>query len=271
MNPLFPVAMILAAVFFRLGQIGHRRWRNRNAALRNKGAVVGWLLAGVLALPAVVYAFYYSRLMGEPVWLYSFRSLPLTELLGSGIGFLAGWLQSTREESGLLKKHFGVMFFPLFFGFVVTVPFLKPLLRPLDWSEFRERWNDGVCLQSTLSSCGPASAATLLKLKGKPASEAALARECFSYAGGTENWYLARAFHRRGFSTKFLHVDVQTASIPSSSIAGVRIQGRGHFIAILGTNAAGITVGDPLFGTLVMPQAELVQRYNFTGFFLVIQ
>lgn len=270
MNPLFPVAMILAAAFFRLGQVCHRRWNNSGAALRFRGAILGWLLAVVLALPAVVYAFYYSRLMGEPIWFYSFRSLPLTELLGSGIGFLAGWLQSTRNENIMLKKHFSVLFFPLFFAFVVAVPFLKPLLRPLDWSEFRERWDGGVCLQSTLSSCGPASATTLLKLKGKPASEAALARECFTYAGGTENWYLARAFHRRGFSTKFLHVDVRTAGIPSPSIAGVRIQGRGHFIAILETNAAGITVGDPRFGTLVMQQTELLQRYDFTGFFLLI-
>jgi len=62
----------------------------------------------------------------------------------------------------------------------------------------------GVCLQTTYSTCGPASSASLLQAFGQDASEQQLARESFTSKGGTEIWYLARAFRRRGFRTNFV-------------------------------------------------------------------
>src|SRR5260370_33026524 len=60
------------------------------------------------------------------------------------------------------------------------------------------------CLQTTYSTCGPASSASLLQAFGQDASEQQLARESFTSKGGTEIWYLARAFRRRGFRTNFV-------------------------------------------------------------------
>jgi hypothetical protein len=48
------------------------------------------------AVPGVVFAAYYLRLFGEPIWLYEFRSLPLTEFSSGGAGFLAGLLHGSQ-------------------------------------------------------------------------------------------------------------------------------------------------------------------------------
>jgi len=126
-------------------------------------------------------------------------------------------------------------------------------------------------MQSTFSTCGPSSAATILKAFGQTASEKELASECLTSRGGTEIWYIARAFRRRGFRTQ---VQVQTAasmSPVSPAIAGVVLPGgAGHFIAILSQTPTEITIADPMKGKLIVKRAELNNYYHFTGFFLII-
>jgi ABC-type bacteriocin/lantibiotic exporter with double-glycine peptidase domain len=124
----------------------------------------------------------------------------------------------------------------------------------------------------TVSTCGPTSAATLLKEFGQNASEEELPRESFTYRGGTEIWYVARAFRRRRLTADFLIQARERISPPAPAIAGVVLPGgAGHFIAILSESADAVTVGDPLRGKLVIPRNELASAYHFTGFFLVIR
>jgi ABC-type bacteriocin/lantibiotic exporter with double-glycine peptidase domain len=155
----------------------------------------------------------------------------------------------------------------------ILVPYLKPLVRPPRWSTFRDRWSDGVCLQSTSASCGPASAATLLKMFGRSATEEELARECYTYAAGTENWFLARAMRRREMDVRFVQIDGLPEKIPWPSIAGVRLRGPsgpGHFIAILGVEGESVVVGDPLVGRLTIRREEWLRRYHGAGFFMTV-
>src|SRR5258708_35747641 len=49
--------------------------------------------AFVLAVPALVYDLYYSKLLGEPIWLYRIRAVPGSELVASFAGLLASWAQ----------------------------------------------------------------------------------------------------------------------------------------------------------------------------------
>ncbi len=116
------------------------------------------------------------------------------------------------------------------------------------------------------------SAATILKSFGERASEKQLATECFTYRGGTESWYLVRAFRRRGFEA---HVVVQSpdiTSLPSPAIAGVVLgRGVGHFIAVLNETADDVIIGDPMKGKLVIKKTELKNYYRLTGFFLVVR
>jgi predicted double-glycine peptidase len=131
-----------------------------------------------------------------------------------------------------------------------------------------------------MSTCGPASAATLLNVLGHPASEQELARESFTSRGGTENWYLARALRRRGLDVAFelrptvdgVLPSVIPDDIPSLAIAGVLLPGRaGHFIAILGSDGDSVTFADPIDGKHTMTRAQLLERYHFTGFFMVVR
>lgn len=127
-------------------------------------------------------------------------------------------------------------------------------------------------MQSSPSTCGPCSAATLLRVFRIHTTERALARECFSYRGGTENWYVARALKRRGLETRYLVTSPQPAAFAFPAMAGVRLggaRGGGHFISILGRQGARYIVGDPLVGRLVLTPSQLRPRYYFTGFFLI--
>lgn len=151
---------------------------------------------------------------------------------------------------------------------VAAAPVIKPVFGPLALHSWEEKWRDGVCLQSTGSTCGPASVATILRYLGREASEAELAREAHSYAGGTEAWYLARAARARGCETRF---DLGQGFDPDGGLpamAGVRLGGLGHFIAILSRNGGHFVVADPMRGREEISADSLTRSYEFTGFHL---
>jgi len=225
----------------------------------------------VLAIPALVYDLYYFKVFGEPVWLYRLRTMPGTELLASTSGLLAGWAQvrlTPRLRLSSLGKQFLV---PAVFALMISFPYLKPLFRPLPSNALREEWKGDACLQSSFSTCGPASAATVIRKLGGHLTEHELAREAFTSKSGTENWYLARALRSHGFTTAFIRSNPSTTPLPA--IAGVRLRnigGSGHFIALLDRRADKLVVSDPMEGLSTNTIAELEQPYEFTGFFLLI-
>ena len=207
--------------------------------------------------------------MGEPGWLYSFRAVPGTELTACGIGLLAGWLQTKRNQSTRLRKQISSGFIPFVMLLCVTIPYLKQIFLRPDWNSFSDRWSDGVCLQSSESSCGPASAATLLKLAGKQVSERQIAQESFTSRRGTENWYLIRAMRRHGLLVEYAINKPGYMDFSFPSIVGVRLGGKtgtGHFVAVLGKAGNSFVIGDPLEGREELTAAELLDRYYFTGF-----
>ena len=77
------------------------------------------------------------------------------------------------------RRIAGMWFFPGILGLGLLIPYVKPMLRPPDWKHFEDRWSEGVCLQTSESSCGPACAATLLRRGGKTATEEQIARASF--------------------------------------------------------------------------------------------
>jgi ABC-type bacteriocin/lantibiotic exporter with double-glycine peptidase domain len=158
------------------------------------------------------------------------------------------------------------------FGFAISLPYLKPVLRPLRADSWREEWQGEACLQSTPSTCGPAAAATVVRRLGGHLSEGELAREAFTCRSGTENWYLARALRRHGFESDFLLSDPSKAPLPA--IAGVRLRSlrnAGHFIALLERDGDKYVVADPMEGLSTNTLADLEGPYEFTGFFLPIR
>lgn len=258
-NPLLIPTALLAVGLFWLGSQLARRFPNVAGALTVSGVVV--------SLPGLCYVVYYFHLFDNALWFYEWRALPLTELCGAGIGFLAGVLQSRFDPETRGER----LVLPVIAAALISVPYLKPILSPLDTSKLHDTCEGEVCMQSTFSTCGPSSAATVLKALGVTSSEKELAKEAFTYQGGTESWYLARALRRRGLNVRF-HIQSPAAmNFPASSIAGVVLPGgAGHFVAILADSPKSVTVADPLKGKMLIPKSESPHYYHFTGFFLVI-
>jgi Peptidase C39 family len=197
MNYWFIPTLLLALILFGIGAL---------LASKLESRLSFWLLTivGVLtSVPAVVFAIYYLRVFNEPLWLYGFRSWPCSELAASGAGFLAGLLHGRYSSKQRFRRIAGRWFFPGTLILGLLVPYAKPILRPPRWGEFQDRWSEGVCLQTSESSCGPACAATLLRQLGKPATEKELARASYTSRSGTENWYLARTLRQRGIQVRF--------------------------------------------------------------------
>jgi hypothetical protein len=259
--PVATITVLGAGSLFYLGELLGKKTDSRFS----KGSL---FVAGVvLAAPGFLFVFYYTHLLDNAAWLYKFRILPFTEFLPAGVGFLAGTLNSWFEPESFGQK----LLVPSALAVLVLIPFVKPLLDPIELGRLRDRCEGEVCMQSTFSTCGPSSAATLLKAFGVDASEKRLADECLTSRGGTEIWYIARAFERRGYRAQVVIQPKENLSLPSPAIAGVVLPGgAGHFIAIMTETSDDVTIGDPMKGKLIVRKADLKNYYHFTGFFLVI-
>jgi hypothetical protein len=263
---LFPtllIASILLAVGIGLGR-------------RAKMPFLFWLciFGLIIALPGIVFAAYYLKIFGEPIWLYKFRSVPFSELSAGGAGFLAGLLHGKFSQGVRFRRIAGRLFFPGILAIGLIVPYLKPLLRPPNWNQFQNRWSRDVCLQTSESSCGPACAATLLRKFGITATEKEIAAASLTSRNGTENWYLARALRARGLNVQFVFSPDLKNPWPYPAIAGVRLAesgGTGHFIAVLDRIGDEYVIGDPITGKSVQSQSDLLGSYEVTGFFMIVR
>lgn len=266
MNLMFVPVLLLGLVAYALG-------------IKAAGMIMGvpkrlaGALTGILAVPGVLYTLYYLHLFDRWRFFYELRAWPGSELLAAGLGFGAAAVTGILGKS---RRHREVLRWVVALGLTLwlLVPYLKPLLDPIALTGLHDEWRDGVCLQSTESSCGPAAAATLLHSVGVNATERELARECFTSFGGTENWHLARALRRRGLTVRYVLTHEQPDRVPTPAIAGVRLwdrHGPGHFLAVLESGDKGLVIGDPRLGRLQQGLDELRHDYWFSGFFMVIR
>jgi len=267
MNYMLIPTLFVALMLFAVG-----KW----AGPRTKGFAFASLciMGFVMAVPGILFAIYYLKCLGEPIWFYQFRSMPFSELSAGISGFLAGLLHGKLSAHERFRRIAGRRFFPGILVLGLLVPYLKPILRPPHWKQFQDRWSDDVCLQTSESSCGPACAATLLRRFGKAATEEQIARASFTSRSGTENWYLARTLRKRGFEVRFAIESDPNRPWPFPAIAGVRLRGSGntgHFITVLDRIGDKYVIGDPLEGRIVRLQSELRNTYEFTGFFMLLK
>ncbi len=267
MNPLLIPVLAVGAGTFALG------WRFA-ARPRSRGAFVAALGVGAAAsLPALLFAAYYLHLFDDAVWFYEVRALPGTELAAGPAGFLAGVLHARVRRHDRLRRVAGTTLLPVGLLFLLATPYLKMIFRPLAAASLRDRWSEGVCIQSTGHTCGPAAAATLLRRFGIETTERDLAEAAYTSSSGTEVWYLARALRRRGLDVRFIQTSSQPETLPAPALAGTRLGGPagiGHFIAVLDAIEDRCVVGDPLVGRKETTLDALRQRYHVTGFFLVV-
>jgi len=256
MNLLGALALVAALVTFSLTFRAAKScsWKVR----------AGWLLAmGVLSFPACLMSLYYLHVLPEWTWFYTFRSWTGSEFCVVPFG-AASALFAT-----FLPRMLLVLLLSAFLGSSL-IPYLKPVLGPIQEGDFADHWEDGVCRQSTFSTCGPASLATILHRHGVKVTEREIARSAHSYQAGTEAWYLARYARAKGMETRFVFRESFDPQIRFPVIVGVKIGASGHFIAVLDCTGGKVTFADPLHGWETLSLDEFQQRYQFTGFHLVV-
>ena len=221
------------------------------------------LVSLVLAIPGASFAAYYTHLFPDQEWYYQFRSFTGTELMVVLVGVAGAIVAAVLPRALLVLPLFGVAAFSI-------APFAKPLFGPIPAEMFREQWIDGICLQSTPSTCGAAAVATILKSLGQDATEVELATEAYSYVRGTEAWYLARSVRARGLAASFVFTDGFSSDAPFPALVGVQLAGSGHFIPILKREGDLYLIGDPLQRREWLSEEQLLERYVFTGFYMPI-
>jgi hypothetical protein len=254
------LALVLAA-FVALHGLG---WQRTTKCSRRTRLAAG-VLATLACLPGAWFALYYLHWLPEPPLLYQLRSLPFGEGFLALFGLAAGiWRNVLPPVIRPVPTAAGL--------FLLAIPFLKPIARPLDPGLLEERWDGDVCYQSSPVTCGPASAANVLRHLGdRNVTERDLARESWSSQSSTEAWHLARALRRRGYRVRFLAPDGLPEKHHLPGILGTGSKMAGHFIAVLEIEDGRIHYIDPLSGRKRMSVEKFLHWHTIEPFFLSIQ
>lgn len=218
------------------------------------------------AIPALCFGIYYLHWLPEEQWMYELRSWRGSEWLFSLLGVFFAGLASLLPRR-LLSLSLLVL------STMAVIPFAKPISGPIANVTFKDKWQDGVCWQSTPSTCGPASVATVLASLGLQASEKEIARAAFSSNTGTEAWYLARFIRSKSFSADFAFArdPLVLPELPMPAVVGVKVGDFGHFIAVLRKDGDNFVVADPMQGREVLPLTKILKRYRPTGFYMTMK
>lgn len=253
------------------GILGH--WLGKRPG---KSWIIGTLAAfGIMALSIPGF---YSRelwftppfswfILGTRKWLWLSTAFPLALCIlatrASTVNL--GWL--LRVLSGAAVFRVGLL------------PAMAPLMAQESMRALKTTiGRDGVCIQSTGFTCGPAAAVTALRALGIHATESELALHfgTSSITGtpddvaaiGLRNLYADQGLiveHRFMRSVEeFREWPAALAVIEYSTF-------QDHFVAILGVTDTMVTVGDPLMGRIQMPIAEFKEKWRQVGVLLRLE
>ena len=134
---------------------------------------------------------------------------------------------------------------------------------------------DGVCMQSTGFTCGPAAAVTALRALGIQATESELAL-CFGTSSltGTPDDVVAIGLRERYADQglvvehRFMRSVEEFRAWPAALAVVEYSTFQDHFVAVLGVTDTMVTVGDPLTGRTQMPIAEFEEKWRRVGVLL---
>lgn len=165
-----------------------------HVVLQSGAAALGWCAAGspgkrrwIMAVGVLLLAT--SLLLADGNLLLAMLPIRDLALVGNqtplAAGLLAGIVAGTLSLARWRRLATAIIFMLIADGAVLLPLVQRP---PVTASQ----WVDGVCLQSTESTCAPAAAATLLHLHGLGGDETTLASWCLTTDVGTTHWGLWR-------------------------------------------------------------------------------
>lgn len=247
------------------------------------GGVVGWWCSR-LRPPwwAVGYAVPLGFIMSATVAWHLPNRLdfpPFTWALAGRCGY-AGYgmasvilLASPMGRLPLRRERLAVLALLVVAGLAALWPFVARGLDQPHLARIATRMDgEGVCLQTTSYTCGPAAAVTLLRQMGLPAEEGRLAMAAkTSSFDGTLPILLARALEReyagqglrarsRGFR------DLQELKSAGPTLAVLKLSFLiDHYVAVLEVTEEHVIVGDPLRGRETLTRKDFEDRWRYAG------
>ncbi len=161
--------------------------------------------------------------------------------------------------------------------FVMSIwPFLAPAFNRNELASLTTRFDgNGVCIQNTGYTCGPASAVTALRRLGFAADEGTLAIAAHTSAAmGTPPDILSHALQDRygkdGLICEYrVFKNLGNLKTTGLTLAVVRFNlFYDHYVTVLAVNDSEVTIGDPAAGLTTLSPAEFEKEWRFTGIVL---
>ena len=197
-------------------------------------------------------------LMGKRKWMVLGVVAPFV------ISLLAVYVESSRMKQ-LLKVVFWICVFRM-----AVMPFAAPLASLRELSRAKTVVDpNGVCMQRTGYTCGPAASVTALRMLGLEAEEGSLAIGMgSSRLTGTPDDVLAaglrRAFGGQGLTVEHRYLEslAEAADWPVW-IALIRYKPfLDHFVTVMKMDAEHVTLGDPARGLRTMTRADFEKEWR---------
>jgi predicted double-glycine peptidase len=196
----------------------------------------------------------------------------------AAFGFFATMLLTTPLSRVPQKRNRALISFLMvvIVFFMAIWPFIAPMVDRKELSQLQTKIDsNGVCLQSTDYTCGPASAVTALRKLGFPAEEGQIAiLSCTSFQEGTPLDMLADGLNRQ-YAANGLSVncrvfhdisDLKQAGLTLAIIKyGLFVD---HWVTVLGVTDSEVIVGDPLGGLDHLSYQQFAKKWRFIGIVL---
>jgi hypothetical protein len=257
------------------------------------------MAAALVALTGVLLGHLFSRLP-KPYWTFGyFIPLALVLIYGVALHFPAlsfitpiSWMMLGRRKFAILgfvaamvlmtplsrlplkrDRRVIIVLMAVIIFFMSVWPFLAPAFNRNQLVRLQTRMGgDGVCLQNTGYTCGPASAVTALRRLGLPADEGDLAILSFtSSMTGTPPDILAEVLQKK-YGKDGLIVEYRTFNdIAELKRAGLTLAVIkfgfmvDHYVTVLEVTDSEVVVGDPLNGLDKMSYADFRKEWRFIG------
>jgi predicted double-glycine peptidase len=255
--------------------------------------------AASFAMSGILLGYFFSRLP-TPYWTFGyFIPLALVLIYGAAnhypalsftppvswmmmgrkkfaiMGFIAGLILTT-PLSRLPKRRDRIVVCLLMAAMIFSAsiwPFLTPAFNRKELSRLQTQINaDGVCIQTTDYTCGPAAAVTALRKLGFSADEGKLAiLSETSFITGTSPDMLAEAlqkeYGKNGLVAEFRPFkDISELKQAGLALAVVKYNiVEDHWVAVLQVTDSEVIVGDPLGGVVKLSYSDFLEKWRFIG------
>jgi len=258
------------ALFCALAGVVLGWWFSR---LRSPYWTIGYVIALVLVF-AYALAFRVPTLLFVPPFSWIMMGIKKFATLG----FIATLLLTTplsRVPRARNRIMIAVLMAVIVF-FMSIWPFLAPMVDRRQLSRLRTHVDkDGICLQTTDYTCGPASAVTALRKLRLPAEEGQIAiLSCTSDLEGTPTDMLAdglqNEYGKEGLVVKcrvFRNIsELKQAGLTLAVVKYGLLED--HWVTVLEVTHSEVIVGDPLAGLTRFSYDEFCKRWRFIGIVL---